>query len=327
MKARWLIMICALCMIACTSQKPISQSFNIKDNPAFNNLGDKGIIISYFKDSLTTFSRNGMERNDVVEIADLTQVFTAYQVHQLAQNGLLNLNDLITQYLPKEFDVPSLKNVTIQDCLSHYSGLPRTPSNLGSKQIDLNQPYEFYNESDLIDFLQDWNPAPIKKYQYSLLGYVLLGIAFEDQLVTKDQNKAVVQGYNRVGSKVKPLRSGIFYPGIGCKKTHSEMRQHLQDWCTQNDPIFSNTIKQIGATDTDMQTTIASAWHIFTISRFYSIAIHKGSSSGHSVFMAICPESKTGVVISSAKKMNLGPMGYYLLGQLNNSWKKPKRTK
>lgn len=80
-------------------------------------------------------------------ISALTQPFTAMAVLQLAQQGLLGLDDSITKYVSNY--PQGSKPITIRELLTHTSGAPAAA----------NQP----------------SGTPGEKFQYSILNYLLLG--------------------------------------------------------------------------------------------------------------------------------------------------------
>ncbi|WP_420603178.1 serine hydrolase [Flagellimonas sp.] len=127
--------------------------------------------------------RNNLIPNDVATkfpIGSLTKQFTAMLVVQMAEEGILELEDPVSkhlEYLPKEFaDV-----VTIHQLLSHTSGLPHYEGiiNMG---IDID---EFartkYSPKELAILVSkvELNSEPGTNFHYSSLGYMLLGAILE----------------------------------------------------------------------------------------------------------------------------------------------------
>lgn len=107
-------------------------------------------------------------------LGSLTKAFTAAAILQLAEKGLLNLNDAISKYWP---DYPSGEKITIHHLLSHTSGIPNftalpeypkyklDPTTL-NRTIDLfrSRPLEF---------------EPGTKFHYSNSNYILLTAIIE----------------------------------------------------------------------------------------------------------------------------------------------------
>ena len=101
------------------------------------------------------------------QLASLSKVFTATAVMQLAEKGLIQLNDPLVKYL-SAFPYP---DITIRQILSHTSGLP-----------DFNEVYRekskhALNNSDIIPALIQFGPLATKpgaEWHYSSMGYALL---------------------------------------------------------------------------------------------------------------------------------------------------------
>ena len=101
----------------------------------------------------------------VYEIGSITKVFTGILLAQAINNGKVNLNDPVQNYLPAGVTLAAYKDQPIKlvDLATHRSGLPR---DLGSD-----------DPSDLYQFLNGFQPsiAPGGEYIYSNLGYMVLG--------------------------------------------------------------------------------------------------------------------------------------------------------
>ncbi len=109
-------------------------------------------------------------------VGSVTKVFTAAAVMQLAEKGLLGLDDPLRKYVP-EYPAKPGPAITIRHLLSHTSGIPEAvpdPRVLG----DLTKPVA---PLDLIRLVGDraLDFVPGEKAVYSNTGYVLLGLVIE----------------------------------------------------------------------------------------------------------------------------------------------------
>jgi CubicO group peptidase (beta-lactamase class C family) len=127
-----------------------------------------------------------LDSNSVFELASVSKQFTAVCILQLMEAGKLKLSDSLRQYFPK---MP-YNNITIQQLLTHTSGLPEYSNSMENywnhKNIAFNK--------DVIRFLEREKPPanfkPGTKWQYCNTGYVLLasiveklsGLTFQDYL-------------------------------------------------------------------------------------------------------------------------------------------------
>jgi CubicO group peptidase (beta-lactamase class C family) len=57
-------------------------------------------------------------------VASVTKQFTAAAIMQLTENGILDLNDSINLFLPKQYTTPAWNDVHVHHLLSHSSGIP-----------------------------------------------------------------------------------------------------------------------------------------------------------------------------------------------------------
>lgn len=114
--------------------------------------------------------------NRMFSIGSNTKLLTAIAIFQLVDNGLLDLDENIKEYIP-EFEVQSHKpydKISIRHILMHRSGLQESDYRL------------FYDESktqrdDLLPVIKEsfLCSKPGTMYAYSNLGYGLLGIIIE----------------------------------------------------------------------------------------------------------------------------------------------------
>jgi CubicO group peptidase (beta-lactamase class C family) len=108
-------------------------------------------------------------------IGSITKQFTALLVFQLAQAGVLSLNDAISEHLPY-YRKDTGSRVTIAHLLNHASGIP-------DLSRDFSEKYE-RNAYQTEEFVRlfcsgDLESVPGEKYRYSNAGYYILGALLE----------------------------------------------------------------------------------------------------------------------------------------------------
>ncbi len=116
-----------------------------------------------------------LDTNSVFELASVSKQFTAMGILMLWEKGKLRLADTLRRYFPQ---LP-YKGVTIQNLLTHTSGLPDYMTVMEQqwdhKRIAFND--------DMINFMAlkrvPANFAPGKKFEYSNTGYALLASIIE----------------------------------------------------------------------------------------------------------------------------------------------------
>lgn len=116
-----------------------------------------------------------MESNNVFEIGSMTKQFTAVSILMLMEEGKLQLDDEITEYIP---DYPTRGHViTIHHLLNHTSGIKSFTSVKGLDAIANNN----MEPLEMIDFFKnepmDFHPG--EKFKYNNSGYIILGYIIE----------------------------------------------------------------------------------------------------------------------------------------------------
>ena len=113
------------------------------------------------------------ERSSVFRIASMTKSFTATAILLLRDAGKLRLDDDITIYLPwtDSIGVPEFGHpITVRDLLTMNAGFP-TDDPWGDRQESL----EIETFDDLVSQGLSFTRAPRMGFEYSNLGYALLG--------------------------------------------------------------------------------------------------------------------------------------------------------
>jgi CubicO group peptidase (beta-lactamase class C family) len=120
--------------------------------------------------------------NTKYKIGSITKLFTSITILQLAEKGLLNVNDPISKYvkyIPQEWN----NSVTIHHLLTHTSGIP---DYLRAIEADSNNAINnkrlTYDNEELINLVSNLplNFVPGTECSYSNTGYILLGVIVEE---------------------------------------------------------------------------------------------------------------------------------------------------
>ena len=114
------------------------------------------------------------EINSQFQIGSITKTYTAAAVMRLMEEGKLNLNDPLSNYLAL---FPKAEQITIEDLLSHRSGIKNYTerSDIGEWMYSEQTPIEVIEKVLDDPFLFE----PGSLHSYSNTNYVLLGIIIE----------------------------------------------------------------------------------------------------------------------------------------------------
>ena len=137
---------------------------------------DKGNIIYKKSFGYSNYdNKDLLNDSSVFELASCSKQFTAMAIMILAEQGKINYSDNIQKYIP---DLP-YQNITIENLLTHTSGLPDYMELL-QKYWDKNK---FATNYDIVDLFKKYKPkiyfSPDKMFEYSNTGYALLSIIIE----------------------------------------------------------------------------------------------------------------------------------------------------
>ncbi|TVX89660.1 serine hydrolase domain-containing protein [Paenibacillus agilis] len=116
-----------------------------------------------------------LNKDSIFELASVSKPITALGIILLAQEGKLQVDDLVEKWIP---ELP-YKNITIKNLLQHTSGMPDYMT-LFVKHWDKDN---IADNKDMLELLVEHQPdvrfAPGDKWEYSNTGYVLLAIIAE----------------------------------------------------------------------------------------------------------------------------------------------------
>ncbi|WP_036605287.1 serine hydrolase domain-containing protein [Paenibacillus assamensis] len=116
-----------------------------------------------------------LNKDSIFELASVSKPITALGVILLAQDGKLQVDDLVEKWIP---ELP-YQSITIKNLLQHTSGLPDYMT-LFTEHWDKD---DIANNQSMLELLVEHQPevrfAPGDKWEYSNTGYVLLAIIVE----------------------------------------------------------------------------------------------------------------------------------------------------
>ncbi|HZD76754.1 MAG TPA: serine hydrolase domain-containing protein, partial [Acidobacteriaceae bacterium] len=116
-------------------------------------------------------TRETMTEDTIFDMASLTKdLVTATAVMQLYQQGKIRIDDPVAHYLP-EFGANGKQDITIRQCLTHYSGL--------APDLDLTGPWHGREEGLRRLFESAPVTAPGVVFRYSDENFIALGALVE----------------------------------------------------------------------------------------------------------------------------------------------------
>lgn len=289
----------------------------------------------------------------IFEIGSLTKVFTASVLQILVDEGKIEYEKRLIDYLDQDKLHTSLHQITVLELATHTSGLPRLPTNFGMKDKDPNNPFKYYLDEDLDAFLLDFDFITNGQYLYSHLNYALieriietveaegieqvindkilspLGLKQTNYQLSETDLKNYANSYLRSGEIAPRSEINAFQGAVGLLSSLDDLARFVQfNFLAKEEheviqAAFAKT--QVVQANTGIEKFIDTGigWHIVRPKkRYYNIISHRGTGVGHQVYVAFIPETQTGIVVLSNSRNSLEGLGFYLLKMVNNNWRR-----
>jgi len=297
--------------------------------------GENSIVLAFGKREIT--SQDTISVDDLFELGSITKVFTASLLAEMDEQGKLSINDKFDTLLPEIYRNPGMADFTIQDLLTHQSGLPRYPVFAG----DLASPLEAlpsYTLEDLLVLYAHFKPEPQSRILYSNVGFALIepilyhqtgmryGELLEDFLLDKngmtsttlESENVTAPGYNLAVEEVSPVDFAVFNASGGLKSNMADMLRFVRYALHDSPDILwlhygAGLGKHLG---------MGLGWHIVHQGTFAPIYMHTGRSLGHTAFIGLVPNTSTGVVILANSANGVDDLGLEILRMINKNWKR-----
>jgi len=261
-----------------------------------------------------------VSENTIFHTASISKLFTAQMIMQLVANNTLSLSDKLTDIVSGlNYKDPRVKSITIKNLLNHTSGL-----------LDINN-YHWSNQNrgknSLKNYISNvrlklkYNPS--ETYQYSNLGYDILGYVIEK--VTQQSFEGVIQQYILNPYKMnfssfnyfsipknittqphsKWLDNSVyirrFYPYTrehAPSSTLNSSSKDLSSWMLNflKDIEVNIELKQMTVSSLNHYKHIGLGFQLYDLDRKKAIG-HFGGDKGFRSFLLMFPKYKVGVVL------------------------------
>ena len=113
--------------------------------------------------------------------ASVTKIYTATAVLILAEDGVIDLDALIRDYLPETVwkPIPNGGEVTVRQLLSHRSGIPDLSGDLAYDLDFINDPMGSYSPERLLSYVHGKSSPGTGCFIYSNANYLLLALIMD----------------------------------------------------------------------------------------------------------------------------------------------------
>ena len=286
--------------------------------------------------------------NTVFAIGSITKVFTALLLADMAQRGEVSVDDPAAKYLDaKKVKVPERggKQITLVDLATHTSGLPLRPTNLVSKDPD--DKYRGYTVDLMYKCLSSFTLTRDigTKYEYSNLGYGLLGHVLANRIgttyadlvesritkplgmkdtridLTPAMKSRMATGYN---NELEPVQSewhfGVLQSAGAFSSTANDLLKFLDALLGYKQshllPAMKSMLDIRRPGGMEPSTQIALAWNVY-VDGGQEVVWKNGSVGGYRSFMGFDPKARVGVVALANAQTAVGAddIGLHLLDE------------
>ncbi len=267
----------------------------------------------------TIFSIENKEK--IFEIGSISKVFTSTLLTNFVEEGKLELNDPIQDYLG--FQVNLNEKITFQELANHTSGLPRLPNNLNLFTTNPNNPYKNYDTEKLEEYFTEEieiKQKPGTKYEYSNLGAGTLGYSLTMLANTSYEELLAEMIFSKYGmlntttnrERIKKnLITGLDADGDNATNWDFNVLVGAGGILSSAEDMSKFAIAQFNDDNKELLLTqqptfrinehmkIGLGWHIVTTRSSKEVICHNGKTGGYSSSIALDTKNKSGVIILS----------------------------
>lgn len=269
----------------------------------------------------------------VYQIGSVTKTMTALLLADAVVEGKVKLDEPVAALLPA-YTVPAFdgKQISLLDLATHYSALPRLPDNFAPK--DPANPYADYTEAKQRQFLAAYRlpHAPGTAFDYSNIGYAVLGTALAAQAGTSYE--ALLQkriaaplgmrstsntpshgmlarlapGHLLSGEATPAWELNVVAPAGGVYSSARDMVAYLQAYMLRPLRPYALAIQPQRALAADSATKIGLAW-LLQQQQGHHYAWHSGQTGGYASYAAFTTDGKRGVVVLTNTARTIDALG------------------
>jgi CubicO group peptidase (beta-lactamase class C family) len=294
--------------------------------------GDRSEVVAFG----TLDDGKAPDGDTVYEIGSITKTFAATLLAQAVLAGRVTLDTPVAQLLP-DFKIPSRggKEITLGQLATQHSGLPRLPSNLLPKDGD--DPYADYDATRLKAFLAGYelprDPGAVYEYSnlgFGLLGYALaqsdhtdwgaaanenilkpLGMTMSGTAVSDAMRSHLAPGHDSLGNAVKNWDFDALAGAGAMRSTANDMLRYLKANMGIDASPLAAAMKfaQEPRGEVNKTSRIGLAW----MTSRTGIVWHSGQTGGYRSYLGFTADRRHGVVILSNTAIDVDDLGFATL--------------
>lgn len=284
------------------------------------------------KDEKQQFYFNGSQVNksSLFEIGSVSKPLFALLTSQLVSEGGWSINAPVANLLDKQY---AHHSYSLEQLLTHRSGLPRLPTNLNLTSMD--DPYASFDAEALLEALLATNNPP-GQFEYSNYGYGLLGWLMSQELKMTQSNmvqdhlfKALnmtdaklaltgtehtkLKGRDYYGDKVPNWHFNSLVGAGGVLASPQDMANWISAYWLklEQNPKLTNAM---ALSLSPLNHEMAYAWSLGQDGSYF----HGGKTAGFNTMVVFNPKERIAVITMAAGEKDAGRIAMSLFEQLRN---------
>ncbi|MEO6130894.1 MAG: serine hydrolase domain-containing protein [Saprospiraceae bacterium] len=281
-----------------------------------------------------------MHEDGIYEMGSVTKPVIAWLIAKALDSLQLDKKASVCTFLPDSICNASWQKLTIDEIITHRSGLFRMPPKIGLSESDVRDPYKDYSIEKFAHDLQSIQPVP-GVYSYSNIGYAMTywlfekvgGLeAFTKKVLTgpntmldvdwESNSVHIAPGYGMDGRPQPPWNTNTFMPAIGLKSSLQDLMRFVKIYMDfysneagENEKALKKEIKYLNKSHA---FKVIDGW--FVIQQGNSLLYyHTGRTGGHQVSVAFIPSMKKSVVVISNGALGSNDLSLLILRMLRKS--------
>jgi D-alanyl-D-alanine-carboxypeptidase/D-alanyl-D-alanine-endopeptidase len=286
--------------------------------------------------------------SSLFEIGSLTKIFTGLLLAEMAEDGLVNLDDRLASCFKHEIRLPRHGDgaITLASLAAHTAGLPQLPLSLlplalGSR----GSPYARITGDDMLRALAHTRlrPGAGKRYHYSDFGVGLLGLALgsragvgyeqavrerlcaplglhDTMVVTAGpQLLRMALGYSAKGIPVTAWNAPGLAGAGALRSTAADLLRFvdLQLGVSPSVLAWAAGETQRPRVRVSRRLEVGLGWHISPLLGHWRMLWHDGGTAGFASFLGMVKETRVAVIVLANTALPVDVLGLTLLEALH----------
>lgn len=283
-------------------------------------------------------SSDTLNAGDVFELGSLTKPMVATLMAVLDKENEIDLRRPVNAYLPQHARNHALKDLSVLEVLTHFSGLPKYPARFGDYQKDPDDPYGSMTRKQLMQFYRTFDPGLSSGFIYSHVNYALVEVLLEHHLSRTleelleehlfnplemtasgiNDHDPLAEGFDFSTRMAKPWSFAAFAGSEGIRSSLYDVMRFLR-YSLEEAP--ESVVTAYGTTGYEEGIDMALGWYIVDY-RSIRVFAHSGHTSGHYAFAAFSRDTQTAVAILANSAVGVEDLGFLIMRLINYNWKR-----